>query len=118
MNIRDLLKSIGQAWLTVLIIGLLSLWSVGFTDQISGWLWGMGTMAIYFLMLAYHSHTIQGVDTRDVISKVRFQMMQRLLMIVVSLVIALAYVHPAIPSLVIALAIMHPILYVIQWRLK
>ena len=99
----------------VLLIGLLSLWSVGFTDQISGWLWGMGTMAIYFLMLAYHSYTIQGVDTRDVM---RFQMMQRLLMIVLSLVIALTYVHPAIPSLVIALAIMHPVLYVIQWRLK
>ena len=45
-------------------------------------------------------------------------MMQRLLMIVLSLVIALTYVHPAIPSLVIALAIMHPVLYVIQWRLK
>ncbi|MCF0154288.1 MAG: hypothetical protein HUJ84_00830 [Veillonella sp.] len=73
-------------------------------------------MAIYLAMLSVHSYTIRGVDTKDVMGKVRWQMVQRLLVVIVAVALGLAYVQVSYISLLIALALMHPILYVLQWQ--
>lgn len=111
----NLLGGIGRIWLALAAGGALVLWLGGWTIHLSGWLWGMGTMAIYLLMLAYHSQTIHGVDARDVIAKVRFQMLQRFIMVIISVVLAMKFLHPTPLSLIGSLAIMHPVLYIFQW---
>lgn len=111
----SLLKRIGLVWLGLLLLGSI-LCLILRPDLLSGWLWGMGIMAIYLAMLSVHSYTIRGVDTKDVMGKVRWQMVQRLLVVIVAVALGLAYVQVSYISLLIALALMHPILYVLQWQ--
>lgn len=111
----NLLRGIGKIWLSLTCGGAFLLWLFGWTIHLSGWLWGMGTMAVYLLMLAYHSQTIQGVDARDVIAKVRFQMLQRFIMVIISVILAMKILEPTPLSLIGSLAIMHPVLYIFQW---
>lgn len=69
--------------LWVAILGSIGLWLLGWTNHITGWLWGMMTHSIYFLYLVLQTRRISQISLEDVKRKVWIAVISRFSLIVV-----------------------------------
>ena len=69
--------------LWVAILGSIGLWLLGWTNHITGWLWGMMTHGIYFLYLVLQTRRISQISLEDVKRKVWIAVISRFSLIVV-----------------------------------
>ena len=69
--------------LWVAILGSIGLWLLGWTNHITGWLWGMMTHGIYFLYLVLQTRWISQISLEDVKRKVWIAVISRFSLIVV-----------------------------------
>lgn len=80
--------------LWVAILGSIGLWLLGWTNHITGWLWGMMTHGIYFLYLVLQTRRISQISLEDVKRKVWIAVISRF-----SLIVVLVGIGTQIPSL-------------------
>ena len=80
--------------LWVAILGSIGLWLLGWTNHITGWLWGMMTHGIYFLYLVLQPRSISQISLEDVKRKVWIAVISRF-----SLIIVLVGIGTQIPFL-------------------
>lgn len=80
--------------LWVAILGSIGLWLLGWTNHITGWLWGTMTHGVYFLYLVLQTRRISQISLEDVKRKVRIAVISRF-----SLIVVLVGIGTQIPSL-------------------
>ena len=68
--------------LWVAILGSIGLWLLGWTNHITGWLWGMMTHGIYFLYLVLQTRRISQISLEDVKRKVWIAVISRFSLVV------------------------------------
>ena len=94
------------------LIGLIVIVVMAWEAFLTGWLWGMATMVLYVLFLGWHSLRLHSNSTKGIVWKARRQMMQRLLLILALLVIAMKVPGLALVAVVVAIVIMQLVMHI------
>ncbi len=102
-------------YLFICLLGVVVFYGAGYSQYIFGWLWGNMINFLYLVLLKSQYKKLGNTPTFQVVGQVRWQMTQRMLLVLASVIIG-TQIHEINTYVVVStVCFMQVLLYIVYW---